>query len=63
MPKLKDVTGKQRDGLLETLKTRFEANTHRHPGLKWATVLARVESPGEIWHDRPIRLANNDNRH
>ena len=46
MPKAKEMTAKQRDGLLETLKTRFDANPHRHEGLSWATVQARLESNG-----------------
>ena len=50
MPKSRDVTGKPRDALLKILKTRFEANAHRHPGLKWGTVLARIESnPAKLW--------------
>lgn len=30
MPKAKEITGKQRDGLLKTLKARFAAHMHRH---------------------------------
>ena len=44
MPKAKTMTAKQRDGLLETLKARFDAHMHRHAGLAWATVQARLES-------------------
>ena len=47
MPKAREITGKQRDALLETLKTRFEAYPHRHSGLTWATVVARVQS--RLW--------------
>ena len=32
-----------RDDLLSTLKTRFEKNMSRHPGLVWARVQARLE--------------------
>jgi hypothetical protein len=35
---------KKSDDLLEILKTRFEANTHRHEGLQWAKVQARLEA-------------------
>ena len=35
---------KQRKELLATLKTRFEENKGRHPGLKWAKVEARFEA-------------------
>ena len=31
------------DDLLELLKTRFEGNSQRHPGLAWAGVLSRLE--------------------
>ena len=44
MPKAKTPTPKQRDDLLQTLQTRFEANMKRHAGLQWATVRARLES-------------------
>ena len=37
------MNAKQREALLETLKARFEANMHRHEGLDWAAVEARLE--------------------
>jgi hypothetical protein len=50
MPKAQEITGKQRDGLLTTLKARFDAHMHRHAKLKWATVLARLDSRGAaLW--------------
>jgi hypothetical protein len=50
MPKPKDLPAKQRDSLLKTLKERFEANSDRHPGIKWAAVQARLESSGgKLW--------------
>jgi hypothetical protein len=50
MPKAREITGKQRDGLLKTLKNRFEAHMHRHPSLEWSAVQARVESHGaKLW--------------
>lgn len=30
--------------LLQTLKTRFDQNPHRHPGILWADVQAKLES-------------------
>ena len=33
----------ERDGLLETLRARFEKNTHRHRGITWHAVVARLE--------------------
>jgi hypothetical protein len=36
--------------LIETLKTRFEDNMTRHPGLDWAAVQARIEAnPEKLW--------------
>ena len=50
MPKAKDITRQQRDGLLRTLQARFEAHRARHAGLEWTTVQARVESNGaKLW--------------
>jgi hypothetical protein len=50
MPKAKEITGKQRDGLLKTLKARFEAHMHRHAGVEWTVVQARAESnSGKLW--------------
>jgi hypothetical protein len=50
MPKAKEITAKQRDGLLGTLKARFDAHMHRHAGLEWSTVQARLESnSGRLW--------------
>lgn len=40
----------QREGLLIVLKTRFESNPDRHPGLEWAQVQARLEAnPEKLW--------------
>lgn len=32
------------DALLDTLKTRFEANPDRHPGISWADVRGKLEA-------------------
>jgi hypothetical protein len=37
----------QRQGLLETLKARFEANMNRHQSLEWLHVQSRLESSPE----------------
>jgi hypothetical protein len=38
------------EGLLETLKARFEKNMNRHKGLDWAKVQAKLESDKEkLW--------------
>jgi hypothetical protein len=44
MPKAKAISGKQREGLLETLKARFDEHVQRHADIQWTTVQARIES-------------------
>ncbi|MEM5775316.1 MAG: DUF4256 domain-containing protein [Anaerolineaceae bacterium] len=40
----------QRDALLDTLKTRFEKNMKRHPGLEWSKVQTKLDtSPAKLW--------------
>lgn len=36
------MTAKQRDDLLRLLKNRFEQHPHRHPGLRWVELEARL---------------------
>jgi hypothetical protein len=43
----KDLSPKQREELLRTLKTRFEENMNRHKGLEWAKILAKLEASPE----------------
>jgi hypothetical protein len=43
----KQVSPKQRDELLKALKTRFEKNIHRHQGLEWAKVQAKLQGNTE----------------
>jgi hypothetical protein len=46
----KDLSAEQRAELLRALKARFEKNMHRHPGLEWAKVQARLETnPEKLW--------------
>ena len=50
MGRAKELTAKQRDGLLKTLQLRFEAHMNRHPGIEWTTVQARLESDSsKLW--------------
>ena len=44
MPKAKALTAKQRDSLLDALKTRFDGHPHRHRGLDWTKVQRRLEA-------------------
>jgi hypothetical protein len=46
----KELTSLERKELLEKLKTRFENNMNRHPGLEWKGVRARLEAhEGRMW--------------
>ncbi len=46
----RELSSKQREELLETLKARFEKDMNRHKGLEWARVRARLESnPEKLW--------------
>lgn len=46
----KQLTTKQRDELLSTLKARFEKSRNRHKGIDWAKVEARLNSRAEkLW--------------
>jgi hypothetical protein len=49
----KDLTARQRNDLLTTLETRFEAHPHRHAGIKWPQVKKRLES-----HNAKLRSLN-----
>lgn len=45
-----ELSPAQRDDLLSTLQTRFEANMQRHHGLAWSSVQARLEAnPDKLW--------------
>ncbi|WP_071396553.1 DUF4256 domain-containing protein [Bacillus tuaregi] len=46
----KDLSLEQRDELLEELKARFEKNSHRHNGLEWDQVQAKLDAhPDKLW--------------
>ena len=46
----KVLSPKQREALLKTLQGRFEKNRHRHAGLEWAKVKARLEADvARLW--------------
>jgi len=50
MKSKKDLSPKQRDELLCTLKTRFEKNMKRHQGIEWSRVLSKLGSNAEkLW--------------
>jgi len=46
----KGLSPEQREELLGVLKTRFEKNMHRHKGIEWAKVQAKLEANQEkLW--------------
>lgn len=46
----KELSSKQCDDLLKTLKARFEKNMSRHPGINWADVATRLQgSAQKLW--------------
>jgi hypothetical protein len=50
MPKARELTARQAEGLFKTLKARFEKNMTRHRGLEWAKIQARLEAePDTLW--------------
>jgi hypothetical protein len=48
--KAQSLSAAQRDELLATLRNRFEKNMHRHTGLDWSGVQARLtDDPRKLW--------------
>jgi hypothetical protein len=46
----KALSPDHREALLSVLKTRFANNMHRHPGLAWADVQAKLDAhPEKLW--------------
>ena len=46
----KELTSKQKDELLNTLKARFEKNINRHKDINWKSVLAKLEkNKDKLW--------------
>jgi hypothetical protein len=46
----KELSLKQREELLKTLKSRFEKNRNRHKDFEWAKVQAKLEAnPEKLW--------------
>ncbi|MGX6445159.1 DUF4256 domain-containing protein [Neobacillus sp. K501] len=47
---IKELSLEQPEELLSILKARFEKNMHRHQGLEWTKVLAKLEANSEkLW--------------
>lgn len=43
----KELSAKQREELLKTLKSRFEENKNRHKNIEWSKVEAKLEADGK----------------
>ncbi|MCC8425941.1 DUF4256 domain-containing protein [Mucilaginibacter sp. UR6-11] len=57
----KDLLPKQREELLNTLKTRFEKNRDRHKGIEWPKVMARLEADTEkLWTLNEMELTGGE---
>ena len=47
---IKELSPEQREALLSALKARFAKNMHRHAGLEWDAIQARLEAePEKLW--------------
>jgi hypothetical protein len=50
LSKKRELSAEQRGELLSALKARFEQNMHRHAGVEWTEVQARLEANAEkLW--------------
>ncbi|WP_440116338.1 DUF4256 domain-containing protein [Paenibacillus sp. QZ-Y1] len=46
----RELSPEQCEGLLQTLKARFEKNMNRHPGMEWSSLQAKFEAqPEKLW--------------
>jgi hypothetical protein len=46
----KELSQTEYDGLIKTLKVRFEKNTSRHKGIEWNEVQAKLQAnPAKLW--------------
>lgn len=50
MENRKKLSPEHKEDLIQILKTRFQKNANRHPGLEWDKVLVRLEAqPEKLW--------------
>ena len=57
----KELPPKQGEELLSTLKARFEKNMHRHKGIEWAKVLARLKNNAEkLWSLNEMEITDGE---
>jgi hypothetical protein len=57
----KQITPEQQEALLRTLKTRFEQHMHRHKGLEWLLVQARLLAAGaKLWSLQQMEITGGE---
>jgi hypothetical protein len=57
----KELSPKQSDELLKTLKARFEKNMKRHKGIEWADVLAKLAAnPEKLWSINEMEITGGE---
>jgi Protein of unknown function (DUF4256) len=54
----KELSPKQREELLKSLKARFEKNIDRHKGVEWAKVLAKLDANPDSYRDEKLWSLN-----
>jgi Protein of unknown function (DUF4256) len=57
----KELTSKQSEALLSTLKTRFEKNMNRHKGLEWAKIQAKLKTDtAKLWSLNEMEMTDGE---
>ena len=57
----KELSPKESDALLDTLKARFEKNPTRHKGIEWPKVQAKLEAnAGKLWSLNEMELSDGE---
>lgn len=55
------LTSEQRNELFEVLETRFNKHAHRHKGIDWNKVQARLEAnPDKLWSLREMEITGGE---
>lgn len=57
----KELTSEQSVDLLKVLRTRFENNMERHPGLIWSKIESKLKTnPGKLWSINQMEETNGE---
>jgi hypothetical protein len=57
----KELSAKQREEIINTLKTRFEKNMNRHKGLEWTKVKTKLETnPEKLYSLREMEITGGE---